>query len=44
MKGVWPANEIANLPADVAVRAAHALHVPGVDGERHLLVIGNSET
>lgn len=44
MKGQWPTDEIAQLPADVALKAAHALKIPGVDGERHLLVIGNSET
>ncbi|WP_153111987.1 16S rRNA (guanine(527)-N(7))-methyltransferase RsmG [Propionivibrio limicola] len=39
MKGVWPHDEIARLPADVQVEAVHALAVPGVDGERHLVVL-----
>ncbi len=39
MKGVWPHDEIARLPADVGVKAVHALPVPGVDGERHLVVM-----
>lgn len=39
MKGVWPHEEIARLPNDVAVKAVHRLEVPGVDGERHLVVL-----
>ncbi|ATE62130.1 16S rRNA (guanine(527)-N(7))-methyltransferase RsmG [Thauera sinica] len=39
MKGVQPADEIAALPAGWAVTAVHALQVPGLDAERHLLVI-----
>ena len=39
MKGVWPQDEIARLPDDVAVESVHPLVVPGVDGERHLAVI-----
>jgi 16S rRNA (guanine527-N7)-methyltransferase len=39
MKGVWPRDEIARLPADVQVDAVHRLEVPGVDGERHLAVL-----
>lgn len=39
MKGVWPHDEIARLPKDVRVVAVHALAVPGVDGERHLVVM-----
>jgi len=39
MKGVHPADEIARLPAGVAVEAVHPLTVPGVDGERHLVVM-----
>lgn len=39
MKGVWPQEEIARLPNDVLVKAVHRLAVPGVDGERHLLVM-----
>jgi 16S rRNA (guanine527-N7)-methyltransferase len=39
MKGVWPHDEIARLPGEVRVEAVHPLHVAGVDGERHLVVI-----
>lgn len=39
MKGVRPEAEMNKLPAAVAVAAVHRLDVPGVDGERHLVVI-----
>ncbi len=39
MKGVWPHDEIARLPADVTVESVHGLVVPGVGGERHLVVM-----
>lgn len=39
MKGVWPHEEIARLPDDACVEAVHRLDVPGVDGERHLVVV-----
>ena len=39
MKGVHPAGEIDALPPGWAVTAVHALNVPGLDAERHLLVI-----
>lgn len=39
MKGVHPADEVEALPAGWAVTAVHALSVPGLDAERHLLVI-----
>ena len=39
MKGVWPHEEIARLPPDVAVDEVHRLAVPGVDGERHLVLM-----
>lgn len=39
MKGAHPADELATLPAGWAVDAVHALVVPGLDAERHLLVI-----
>ena len=43
MKGLWPHDEIARLPQDVAVTAVHRLAVPGVDGERHLVLMSLSE-
>ena len=39
MKGLWPHDEIARLPASVVVDAVHRLVVPGVDGERHLVLM-----
>jgi 16S rRNA (guanine527-N7)-methyltransferase len=39
MKGVYPADEIAALPAGWEVAASHPLRVPGVDAERHLVVV-----
>ena len=39
MKGVYPADEIAALPAGWTVAAAHPLRVPGVEAERHLVVV-----
>lgn len=39
MKGVLPEAEIENLPAGVRVDAVRRLAVPGIDGERHLLVL-----
>ena len=39
MKGVWPHDEIARLPGDVLVEAVHQLQVPGVEGERHLVIM-----
>ena len=43
MKGVWPHEEIAGLPGDVCVETVHALPVPGIDGERHLVVMRRGE-
>ena len=42
MKGVLPVDEIAALPAGWQVRDVHALTVPGVAGERHLVVVGRA--
>jgi 16S rRNA (guanine527-N7)-methyltransferase len=39
MKGVRPDDEIAVLPAGVAVAAVVSLIVPGLDAERHLLIL-----
>lgn len=40
MKGVRPQDEIDRLPDGFCIRAVHRLNVSGVDGERHLVVIG----
>ena len=39
MKGVRPDDEIAALPADVLVDQIIPLHVPGLDAERHLIIL-----
>lgn len=39
MKGVYPQGELERLPATVSVDAVHRLEVPGVEAERHLLVL-----
>lgn len=40
MKGVYPAAELRDLPAGFALREAIRLEVPGLNAERHLLLIG----
>ena len=42
MKGVHPADEIAQLPPGWEVRASYPLTVPGLDAERHLVVAGRT--
>lgn len=44
MKGVLPAEEIAVLPAGWRLLAAHALQVPGLAEQRHLLELVHDET
>jgi 16S rRNA (guanine527-N7)-methyltransferase len=39
LKGGNPREELAALPAGVEVVALPVLHVPGVDGERHLVMV-----
>ena len=39
MKGTRPDDEIAALPADVVVDQIIPLHVPGLDAERHLIIL-----
>ncbi|MEW9899862.1 16S rRNA (guanine(527)-N(7))-methyltransferase RsmG [Chitinivorax sp. PXF-14] len=39
MKGVHPYEEIAQLPKDVIVKQVIPLRVPGLDAERHLIVM-----
>jgi len=40
MKGIYPADEIAALPAGWALEHSYPLAVPGLDAERHLVVVG----
>ncbi|MEY3516976.1 MAG: hypothetical protein RIS67_1193 [Pseudomonadota bacterium] len=42
MKGPRIADEIAELDARWQVRAIHPLHVPGLDAERQLVVVGHA--
>lgn len=42
MKGKSPADELPGVPAGFAVRATHALAVPGLQAERHLVVLGRA--
>ena len=39
MKGLLPHEEIASLPDWLKVSANHALHVPGLEASRHLIVL-----
>jgi 16S rRNA (guanine527-N7)-methyltransferase len=39
MKGAFPAAELAGLPHGMRVLATHRLAVPGLDAERHLVLI-----
>ena len=42
MKGVRPQDEMDRLPDGMRAQAVHRLNVPGVEGERHLVVIGRT--
>lgn len=39
MKGVYPADEVAALPAGWRLAQSHMVIVPGLDAQRHLLVL-----
>lgn len=43
MKGVRPLDEIAALPAGWRVQHIHPLVVPGLEAERHLVVVARNE-
>lgn len=43
LKGVYPYEEIAQLPASVRVQGVDRLVVPGIDAERHLVHVVQSE-
>ncbi|MBY4676570.1 16S rRNA (guanine(527)-N(7))-methyltransferase RsmG [Marinobacterium arenosum] len=42
MKGLYPDDELAQLPPGYRLQASHRLQVPGTEGERHLLIVGRS--
>jgi len=43
MKGVYPEEEIARLPAGWQVAESHVLTVPGLDVQRHLIVLQKND-
>jgi 16S rRNA (guanine527-N7)-methyltransferase len=43
MKGVHPFEEIERLPQGFRVREVIPLSVPGLDGERHLVVVSRAD-
>lgn len=42
MKGRYPDEELASLPTGYLLLKSHELHVPELDEERHLLVLGRA--
>lgn len=42
MKGALPADEIASLPGGWKVQSSQALNVPGLQAERHLVIVGRA--
>ena len=43
MKGIYPADEVAALPAGWALQASYPLRVPGLEAERHLVVVARRD-
>jgi 16S rRNA (guanine527-N7)-methyltransferase len=43
MKGLYPTQELANLPAGVQVAQVYDLNVPLLNGQRHLLLIKEND-
>ncbi len=39
MKGLYPADEIARIPAGFALERSLELTVPGLAAERHLIIV-----
>ena len=39
LKGLYPAEEIEKLPANMTIENSYEIHVPTLDGERHLIEI-----
>lgn len=42
MKGMYPVEELEQLPESIQLRQSIPLQVPGTDGERHLLILGRA--
>ncbi|WP_432471419.1 16S rRNA (guanine(527)-N(7))-methyltransferase RsmG [Amphritea sp. HPY] len=42
MKGMYPADEIEQLPEQIELRQSIRLDVPDTEGERHLLILGRT--
>lgn len=43
MKGTMPVDELSRLPPGWALRAAVPMRVPGLDAERHMVVVGRAQ-
>jgi 16S rRNA (guanine527-N7)-methyltransferase len=43
LKGRFPQDELDALPSGFAIEAVHRLEVPGLDAERHLVIIKRSQ-
>ncbi|EAO5314969.1 16S rRNA (guanine(527)-N(7))-methyltransferase RsmG [Salmonella enterica subsp. enterica serovar Denver] len=43
LKGQLPGDEIASLPDDFSVESVEKLHVPQLEGERHLVIIKSNK-
>jgi len=39
MKGIYPHEELTRLPATVELQGVESLKVPGLDAERHLVLL-----
>lgn len=42
LKGRFPQDELDNLPVGFSIEAVHRLDVPGLDAERHLVIVKRS--
>ena len=40
MKGLYPTDELSQLPDNIELKSSHLLDVPGTHGARHLMVLG----
>jgi 16S rRNA (guanine527-N7)-methyltransferase len=42
LKGHYPSDEVAALPANISVEKSHTIAVPRLEGERHLIELVKS--